>query len=250
MGACSERSATASTSPDNDPTAMAVDQSPDPDDQLRHMLDGRKLLVGNPSPAYASILRSILLRSDLSDAPPQLLAICSTCVELAAGLAEADGELLVVTTSQLRDGCCVPLLLELIARPQPPLLLVVLGVEEPPLPCAPLLEQKAVSLVWEGNVGKGIVLEAIGKLLGGARFVDPDVRRLVEADLAIAGSLTARERQVLALLAEGLTNRQIAGRIVVAEVTARDHVQRILHKLAVPDRTAAAVLALRLGLLD
>ena len=38
--------------------------------------------------------------------------------------------------------------------------------------------------------------------------------------------------------------------IVVAEVTARDHVQRILHKLAVPDRTAAAVLGLRLGLVD
>ncbi len=237
-------------SPDHDPSAMAPLQSLAPDAKLRHLLVGRRLLVGNPSPAYASMLRSSLLHSDHGEPPPQLLAICSTLADLTAALADADPELLVVTTSQLRDGCCVPLLLELIARPQPPLLLVVLGVEEPPLPVAPLLEQRAVSLVWEGNVGQGIVLEAIGQLLNGARFVDPEVRRLVEADLAIAGSLTARERQVLALLAEGLTNRQIAERIVVAEVTARDHVQRILHKLAVPDRTAAAVLALRLGLLD
>jgi DNA-binding NarL/FixJ family response regulator len=48
----------------------------------------------------------------------------------------------------------------------------------------------------------------------------------------------------------GLTNRQIAERLVVAEVTARDHVQRILRKLAVNDRTAAAVIGLRLGLLS
>ena len=250
MGTCSIRSPIAPMSPDTDPTALATPQSLGPDAQLRHLLVGRKLLVGNPSPAYASMLRSSLLRSDLSDPPPQLVAICSTLGELAAALTEADKDLLVVTTSQLRDGCCVPLLLELIARPQPPLLLVVLGVEEPPLRFAPLLEQPGVSLVWEGNVGQGIVLEAIGQLLSGAGFVDPDVRRLVAADLAIAGTLTARERQVLALLAEGLTNRQIAERIVVADVTARDHVQRILHKLAVPDRTAAAVLALRLGLLD
>ena len=42
----------------------------------------------------------------------------------------------------------------------------------------------------------------------------------------------------------------IAARLVVAEVTARDHVRRILGKLAVSDRTAAAVVGLRLGLLS
>jgi DNA-binding NarL/FixJ family response regulator len=126
----------------------------------------------------------------------------------------------------------------------------MLGVDEPALPLAPLLQKPMVALVWEGNVGQGVLLEAVGRLQQGQSFVDPDVRRLVEDDLAIAGSLTAREREVLALLTEGLTNRQIAERIVVAEVTARDHVQRILHKLAVADRTAAAVLGLRLGLVD
>mgnify|MGYP003341951027 CR=1 FL=1 len=58
----------------------------------------------------------------------------------------------------------------------------------------------------------------------------------------LRGQLAHDEREVLQLVVEGLTNRQIAERLVVAEVTARDHVQRILRKLAVADRTAAAVL--------
>ncbi|MEB3168947.1 MAG: response regulator transcription factor [Synechococcaceae cyanobacterium] len=233
-----------------DRSAMALPQSQSlhQEAQLRGLLEGRPLLVGNPSPAYASVLRSNLLRSDIHASPPQLLAICTTLEELATALESAGQDLLLVTTSQLRDGCCIPLLLELIARPDPPRLLVVLGVEEPPLPLVPLLQHPFVLLAWEGNVGRGVLLEALLALDQGQRFVDPDVRRLIDADLAIAGSLTTREREVLQLVAEGLTNRQIAERLIVAEVTARDHVQRILRKLAVPDRTAAAVLALRLGL--
>lgn len=60
--------------------------------------------------------------------------------------------------------------------------------------------------------------------------------------------MTRRELEVLPLLAEGCTNRQIAERLQIAEVTARDHVQRILQKLQVSDRTAGAALAVRLGL--
>ena len=60
--------------------------------------------------------------------------------------------------------------------------------------------------------------------------------------------LTAREREVLELLAEGLTNRQIAERLVVSEHTIHRHVTNILRKLDLPSRTAAAALAVRSGL--
>jgi DNA-binding NarL/FixJ family response regulator len=80
--------------------------------------------------------------------------------------------------------------------------------------------------------------------------VDPEAQLHLQTVLNTANTLTPREQEVLALVAEGLTNRQIAERLVVAEVTARDHVQHIIHKLAVPDRTAAAVQAMRLGLLN
>jgi DNA-binding NarL/FixJ family response regulator len=62
--------------------------------------------------------------------------------------------------------------------------------------------------------------------------------------------LTAREREVLRLLAEGLTNRQIASRLVVSEHTVHRHVSNILRKLGLPSRTAAAALAAQAGLLD
>jgi len=60
--------------------------------------------------------------------------------------------------------------------------------------------------------------------------------------------LTAREREVLALLAEGLTNRGIAERLVVSEHTVHRHVTSILRKLDLPSRTAAAAVAVRSGL--
>ena len=62
--------------------------------------------------------------------------------------------------------------------------------------------------------------------------------------------LTPREREVLRLIAEGLTNRQIAERLVVSEHTVHRHVTNMLRKLDLPSRTAAAALAARLGMLD
>jgi DNA-binding NarL/FixJ family response regulator len=60
--------------------------------------------------------------------------------------------------------------------------------------------------------------------------------------------ITPREREVLHLLAEGLTNRQIAERLVLSEHTVHRHVTNILRKLDLPTRTAAAAHAVRAGL--
>jgi DNA-binding CsgD family transcriptional regulator len=62
--------------------------------------------------------------------------------------------------------------------------------------------------------------------------------------------VTPREREVLVLLAEGLTNRQIAERLVVSEHTVHRHVTNTLRKLDLPSRTAAAAHAVRAGLVD
>ncbi len=63
------------------------------------------------------------------------------------------------------------------------------------------------------------------------------------------GGLTSREREVLALLAEGLTNRQIGERLYIAEKTASVHVSNILAKLGAGGRTEAVTVAHRRGLL-
>jgi two-component system, NarL family, response regulator LiaR len=62
--------------------------------------------------------------------------------------------------------------------------------------------------------------------------------------------ITAREHDVLRLVVEGLANKQIAQRLGIGEKTVKTHVSRVLAKLGVEDRTQAAVLAIREGLVD
>ena len=71
------------------------------------------------------------------------------------------------------------------------------------------------------------------------------LRALGAVPAANDDAVTPREREVLALLSEGLTNRQIAERLVVSEHTVHRHVANILRKLDLPSRAAAAAYAAR-----
>jgi DNA-binding NarL/FixJ family response regulator len=73
----------------------------------------------------------------------------------------------------------------------------------------------------------------------GAAAVHPDLERL-----------TAREREVLAGLGRGLSNRQLATELYVSEKTVKTHVSNVLAKLRLGDRTQAALFAVRVGLAD
>jgi len=217
--------------------------------RVRNLFRNYKLLVCNPSPGYTAILKNYL-RKLADGSSPMLLGVCATAAETLTLLPAAAEGVLLFTTSQLREGSCVPLIKTLLAQSVPPHLLVVQVVDAPALPLATLLPCPEVNLIWEENIGQGILESALEHMVRGERFVDPACRQSIEAAVAAVEALTRRELEVLALVAAGLTNGQIAARLVVAEVTARDHVQRILRKLAVSDRTAAAVVGLRLGLLS
>jgi DNA-binding NarL/FixJ family response regulator len=73
-------------------------------------------------------------------------------------------------------------------------------------------------------------------------------RRLAGPRIGLA-ALTAREREILALVAQGYANREIADELVISERTARTHVSNMLSKLQLSSRTQAALLAIREGLI-
>lgn len=85
-------------------------------------------------------------------------------------------------------------------------------------------------------------------------FIDPAVgRRLaqqIRSPRAGLGGLTAREREILVLLARGRSNKAIAAELVISERTARTHVSNLLAKLNLTSRTQAALVAVREGLVE
>lgn len=94
------------------------------------------------------------------------------------------------------------------------------------------------------------LLEAVrGAVQGKAIFEPTLMQRILQAQtMKSSDVLTEREREVLRLLAEGLTNAEIAVRLSVSEETVKTHVAGILRKLGLAHRTQAAIYALRNGI--
>jgi NarL family two-component system response regulator LiaR len=98
------------------------------------------------------------------------------------------------------------------------------------------------------NITGDELVEAIRAACAGRLTVAPEVTQsiLMEDQNSQADrDLTNREREVLALMVEGLTNPKIAERLFISPSTARAHVSNILSKLEVSNRSEAVVLALR-----
>ncbi|NLF43065.1 MAG: response regulator transcription factor [Bacteroidales bacterium] len=122
----------------------------------------------------------------------------------------------------------------------------------------------------DGYIMKGSTPEqttnAIKAVSEGIAWIDPAIARLVLSNIQKstqnltptgeinykagknAYGLTEREMEVLALIVEGLSNPQIAERLVITRATAKAHVHSILQKLYVDDRTKAAIMAMKEGL--
>ena len=98
------------------------------------------------------------------------------------------------------------------------------------------------------------LIQTIRRVHAGEAFIQPEIasrllRELITPQDWLTEPLSEREREVLVLVAQGYSNREIAERLVLAEGTVKNHVSNILGKLQAENRTQAADIARRHGLI-
>ncbi len=108
------------------------------------------------------------------------------------------------------------------------------------------------------DVSKDELIDAVKQVATGGAFIESQMLKGMLSEMkpsspamSPAGkNLTKREREILALVAEGMSNREIAEKLVLSPETVKSHVAAILEKLNVSDRTQAAIYAVRNGLVE
>jgi len=122
------------------------------------------------------------------------------------------------------------------------------------------IELGAVGLIYKENAVE-VLMRAIEKVLAGEMWLERSLMASLITELraetapqasdpeaAKIASLTEREREVIALIAEGLRNKQVADRLSISEITVRHHLTSIFRKLGVSDRLELALYAHRQNL--
>jgi DNA-binding NarL/FixJ family response regulator len=204
-----------------------------------------RVLVVDDHPVVRQGLRTFL---DLQDD----ITVVGEAADGDAGVAAAERLRPDVVLLDLRmpgaDG--VQALRGLRDRGNPARVLVVTSFTEPAA-VLPAVRAGAAGYVYK-DVDPPALAAAIRSVYAGHVLLHPDVARLLAAGDARPDGprLTARERDVLAEVARGRSNREIARALRLSEKTVKTHVSAILTKLAVQDRTQAALYAVRNGIVD
>ena len=165
---------------------------------------------------------------------------------------------IVLLDLDLGNESGIDFLPQLIEPEEPPRVIIVTGVPDPEL------HLRAVRLGALGVVLKldppGFLVKAIRKVHGGEMWLNRPMISTVMTELIHArakkmdsealkiAELTVREREVIALVAEGMRNRQIGERLFISEKTVRHYLTSVFDKLGVADRLALMIYAFQHGL--
>lgn len=196
-----------------------------------------RLLIVDDHPVVRAGLRTFLdLQPDL-----QVVAEAGTAAEARAA-AEAHALDLVVLDLQLPDGNGLALVPELTRGPGAPRVVVLTSfLEEDQVREA--MRRGAAGYLLK-HAGPAALLDKIRAALRGELPMDAGaVRALARERHDPLAELTPRERDVLAGIAAGLSNKQIAARLGIREKTVKTHAGHVFAKLGVRDRVQAALLA-------
>jgi len=185
-----------------------------------------------------------------SDGDIKIVGEANNLTDAKRLVAELQPKVLILDT-QLPDGSGIEFCRELRSL-SPETRALVLTSEEGEEWIAAAMNAGAVGYILKQVEGTSL-LSAVRTIARGHSLIDPALaRRMInwmeqasEAPEELAG-LTDQQLRILALIAEGLTNKEIGHRLYLAEKTVKNHVTRILAKLGVQRRTQAALLASRL----
>ena len=184
--------------------------------------------------SYLTVAEDIQLVGEASDGE-EALAVCQ----------EAAPDVVLMDLVMPRMGG-VDAIRELKKR-QPQVRVVALTSFQEKELVADVLREGAISYILKNVTGDELV-NAIRAAQAGRPTLAPEVTQdfiLSAREPQVGEDLTAREREVLTLMVEGLSNPDIAERLTVSRATARAHVSNILAKLGVSNRAEAVALALR-----
>ncbi len=228
-----------------------------------------RIFLLSPYPTVRAGLRAVLTGhagwTVVGESSPATLSGTSSGAG-AAAVAQAD-----LLVADVDDPTSLALLGALTTTLQPELGLVALGARGGDTALREMLAGAAGATGWLGELGLGIlprdaapeeIVAAVDAAAHGLVVLDRELARELAPQTAApppagaatpvdtrGGPLTARELEVLQLLAEGLPNKIIAAQLKVSEHTAKFHVASIMTKLGAASRTEAVTLAARRGLL-
>ena len=97
------------------------------------------------------------------------------------------------------------------------------------------------------DVEPALLVQAIRQANDGVAYVDPGLMGALTSQAGVTEGLTSREMEVLGMIAQGLSNREISEKLYISEKTCKNHVSSIFAKIGVGDRTQAALYAIRQG---
>jgi DNA-binding NarL/FixJ family response regulator len=188
-----------------------------------------RVLVADGYPVVRSGLRQFLHAPDVA-----VVGEAATAAETAAAATRLRPDV-VVLDARFADACR-----------QIPAAVVVLSTSVAPGLVAAAAEAGAIAYLVK-DVEAAELLDAVRRAAAGERVVDP---RAGAAIFQAPTSLSSQELRVLALAAEGFTNREIAGRLFLSRHTVKEYLSNAMRKLGVDSRVSAVVEANRRGLLD
>ncbi len=204
-----------------------------------------RVLVADANPIIHVGVEQMLAGTKFS-----VVGTASTLAQAAARLA-ADHFDLIVTEFEFPDGECF----DLFAPDKNQVPTVIFTGFENPIYVAAAVESGMQGMIMKHETPE-VFVAALRRVVNGERIWKRRELRQLTGALAtprlkskIDFPLTRREYEVLIGVSQGMTNKKIADELQISYETVKEHVQHILRKLGVADRTQAAVLAVRKGIL-